>query len=122
MKSKQPTISEYTLKRLAFVIRKTVLDDLADDAAGLDLEVVANEVANGLSFWIRANILGIHKTTVVKLNVPDGFWQAVRCALGLSYRKRRLRISAYAIFPDLPADREGCKVHLEASDAPQDAY
>lgn len=114
MKTMNFKMDGYHMKRLTWIIRKRVSEELFE-APGMDLNVIAQEIASGLVILIRASVLGSHRSTRVIINAPDGRWQAFKYALGLPYRKRQHRLDAFALFPDLPANQKDCRVYLEAA-------
>jgi hypothetical protein len=110
--TRQPPRQAFALKRLAWVIRKAVLTQL-DEAPGVNLDIVAQETASQLYLWIKAEILGLHKSARIELEAPAGRFDAFLYALGLPYRKKRITVDTFCLFPDLPAERDNMKVYLE---------
>lgn len=96
------TYRQFTLHRLAYGVRKMISTRFLEEYPGMRVEVAASEVAEGFAVYLKASVLGMRRETDVEIDAPDGRWQAIRYALGLRYRKRKIRLEASVLFPHLP--------------------
>jgi hypothetical protein len=90
-------VNKWHLKRMEWLLQKRLDESLNN----LPIEVVAEELADGVILYVKTEILGEAKSAVVELDVPSGPWQALKACFGLRHKKRHLYISAYQLFPDL---------------------
>lgn len=109
------TYRRYTLSRLSYLVRKIITSRFLEEYPGMRVEIAANEVAEGFAIYLQATVLGQQRSTEVEINAPDGRWQALRLALGLSYRKRKIRFTASTLFPHMPTTADAV-TYLEWED------
>lgn len=96
-------ITKFQLSRLSFLIRKHLHKALLDEAAGMRIDVAAEEMSDGIAVYIRAQVLGQQKSRTIYLDTPDGPFQALLACFGLPHRKKQVRLDAFVLFPEIAA-------------------
>lgn len=106
-------MTPFQLKRLAYIIRKTVEWDLGPAGGGIRLEAVAEELGHGFAAYLKAVVLGQQHSRTVEIDAPDGRWHSLLAGLGLPHRKRRLTFTVAMLFPALQTPPEGASVVVD---------
>jgi len=89
------------LSRLSFLIRKHLHKAMLDEAAGMRIEVAAEEMSDGIAVYIRAHVFGQQKSRTIYLDTPDGPFQAILACFRLPHRKKQVRLDAFVLFPEI---------------------
>lgn len=95
------------LQRIQYVIRTLVKAEIRDAAPYVQLDALAEEVADGFAAYIHLQILGIQHAQTIEIDVPDGRWQAFKAAFGLSFRRKRLTVQLTELFPKISFGEPG---------------
>lgn len=95
-------VNKWHLIRMQWLLQKRLEEELEN----VPIEVIVKELAGVVTVYIRSEVMGQAKSAVAELDIPAGPWQALKACLGLPYRKRRVYVSAYQVFPDLKIPKD----------------
>ncbi len=100
-------MNRHHLQRIQFLVRKIVGAEIRDNAPYVQIDAIAEEVAQGFAMYLRLVVLGVQHEHTVAIDVPDGRWQALKAAFGLRFRSKTVTIHLSEIFPTMSFDEPG---------------
>lgn len=108
-------VNKWHLKRLKFQLHKR----LSEEFSGVPIEVLAQEIGDGVSLTFTALIFGRSEETELEIEWPASMWHAVKAIFRLPYKRKKIRATVWQLFPDLKAPNDTRTITwMESDDIP----